>query len=391
LDHHLLILDRTAAEIFVKLPPHQLIITPQAWQTCLEQLRAQPRLAIDLEANSMYAYREQVCLIQISCPKQDYIIDPVADIDLSGLGEMIADPAVEKVFHAAEYDLLLVKREYGWELNNLFDTMWAARILGYSRFGLASLLEDLYQIKLNKRYQKSNWCKRPLSPSQLTYAQHDTHFLLRLRDQLELELVDAGRMEEAREIFEEQTHVTPNNNHFDPDSFWSINGAYDLEPPQQAILRALNIYRDEEAQRRNQPLFKILHDKTLLQLAEETPRSFNQMQEIPGMTWGQIRRYGEGILDTIAAAASDPPPDHPKRSKRPSDQVLNRYEKLHNWRKNRARKRGVESDVIISRHALWEIAEKEPANLADLAELETLGEWRCQTYGQEILAVISNN
>ena len=373
----------------MNLPPHQLITTPQTWQTCLAQLSAQPRLAIDLEANSMYAYRERVCLIQISIPQQDYIIDPVADIDLSGLGELIADPAVEKVFHAAEYDLLLLKREYGWELNNLFDTMWAARILGYKRFGLASLLEDLYQVKLNKRHQKSNWCKRPLSPSQLTYAQHDTHFLLRLRDQLETELETADRMEEAHEIFLEQTRVTPNDNHFDPDNFWSINGAYDLTEQQQAILKALNIYRDEEARQRNQPLFKILHDKILLQLAEETPRNFNEIEAIPGMTWGQIRRYGRGILEAISAGANDSPPDHPKRPKRPSDQVLNRYEKLHKWRKNRARKRGVESDVIISRHTLWEIAEENPTCLTDLAALETLGAWRCQTYGQEILDLLS--
>jgi ribonuclease D len=373
----------------VKLPPHQLIKTPQAWQTCLERLSAQPRLAIDLEANSMYAYREQVCLIQISIPQQDYIVDPVADIDLSGLGQLIADPAVEKIFHAAEYDLLLLKREYGWELNHLFDTMWAARILGYKRYGLASLLEDLYQIKLNKRYQKSNWCKRPLSPAQLAYAQHDTHFLFRLRDKLGQELETAGRLIEAHEIFEEQTWVTPNNHHFDPDSFWSINGAYDLTPSQQAILKALNIYRDQEAQARNLPLFKVLHDKTLLQLAQDTPRNFNQMQEIHGMTWGQIRRYGRDILDVISAGANDPPPAHPQRPERPPDAVLNRYEKLHNWRKNRARKRGVESDVIVSRHTLWEIAEKKPATQTDLAGLETLGEWRRQTYGQEILDLLS--
>ncbi|MEJ2746302.1 MAG: HRDC domain-containing protein [Anaerolineae bacterium] len=374
----------------MKLPPHQLITTQSAWQTCLEQLEKQPRLAIDLEANSMYAYRESVCLIQISIPRQDYIIDPVKDIDLSGLGKLVADPAVEKVFHAAEYDLILLKRQYGWELNHLFDTMWAARILGYERYGLASVLEDLYGIKLNKRHQKSNWCKRPLSPAQLTYAQHDTYFLLRLRDQLEQELVEAGRLEEAHEIFEEQTHVTLNDNHFDPDSFWSINGAYDLTPQQQAILKALNIYRDEEAQARDRPLFKILHDKTLLQLAQQAPRSFNQMQEIPGMTWGQIRRYGRGIIEAINTGLNSPPPEHPQRAKRPPDAVLNRYEKLHNWRKIRARQRGVESDVIISRHALWEIAEKKPATLSDLAELETLGEWRCQTYGQEILDLLSN-
>ncbi len=372
----------------MNLPRHELITTPQAWQACLKRLQAAKSLAIDLEANSMYAYREQVCLIQISIPEQDYIIDPVVGLDLDGLGELIAAPDVEKIFHAAEYDLILLKKEYGWELNNLFDTMWAARILGYERYGLANLLEALYQIKLNKRYQKSNWCKRPLTPSQLTYAQHDTHFLFRLRDHLAAELRAANRWQEAQEIFAEQTQVTPNDNHFDPDSFWSINGACDLTKQQLAILKQLNIYRDKEAKQRNLPLFKVLGNKTLVLLAQETPRNFNQLSEIHGMSWGQIRRYGRGILAAIQAGQNAPYPKRPKREKRPSEQTLNRYEKLHNWRKNRARRRGVESDVIISRHTLWDIARQNPGSLEELAQIKSVGPWRFQTYGQEILALL---
>ncbi len=372
----------------MNLPPYQLVETPHAWQACLENLQREPRLAIDLEANSMYAYRERVCLIQISTISQDYIIDPVKELDLDGLGVIIANPAVEKVFHAAEYDLLLLKREYGWTLNNLFDTMWAARILGYERYGLANLLELLYQVKLNKRYQKSNWCKRPLSPDQLIYAQHDTHFLFRLRDHFAAELQEANCLEEAHEIFAEQTQVTPNNHHFNPDSFWSINGASDLTRPQQAILKVLNIYRDQEARRRNLPLFKVLSNKTLLQLAQDAPRSFNQLNRVHGMTWGQIRRYGDRILEVIAAGKHASPPKRPKRVKRPSDQALNRYEKLHQWRKTRARKRGVESDVIISRHTLWDIAEQNPHTPDDLAHVDSVGKWRLQAYGQEILDVL---
>lgn len=372
----------------MNLPRHQLITTPQAWQACLKQLQAEESLAIDLEANSMYVYREQVCLIQISIPEQDYIIDPVADLDLSGLGVLIADPAIEKVFHAAEYDLILLKKEYGWELNNLFDTMWAARILGYKRYGLANLLEELYEVKLNKRYQKSNWCKRPLTLPQLAYAQHDTHFLFRLRDHFIAELTAANRLEEAREIFAEQSQVTPNDNQFDPDSFWSINGINDLTNQQQAVLKKLNIYRDKEAQQRNLPLFKVISNKTLLLLAQEEPRSFNQLNQIQGMSWGQIRRYGEQILAAIEAGRNAPHPKRPKREKRPSDQVLNRYEKLHNWRKNCARRRGVESDVIISRHTLWDIARQNPRTLESLAQIESVGPWRFQTYGQEILDLL---
>ena len=139
-------------------------------------------MAIDLESNSLYSYREEVCLIQLSTAEKDYILDPIAGSDLFGLGQIIQDPSIEKVLHAAEYDCILLRRQYGWKLENLFDTMWAARILGHARYGLANVLEDAYGIKLNKKYQKANWCKRPLTKAQLNYAQMDTHFLLQLRD-----------------------------------------------------------------------------------------------------------------------------------------------------------------------------------------------------------------
>lgn len=369
----------------MKLPSHRLITTTQDWQEGLEKLQAEPRLAIDLEANSMHAYREQVCLIQISIPRQDYIIDPLAKLDLSGLGSLIANPAIEKVFHAAEYDLTLIKRQYGWELNNLFDTMWAARILGYSRYGLAHLLKSLYNVRLNKRFQKSNWCKRPLSPAQLTYAQLDTHYLLPLRDQLDAELKLKGRDQEAKEIFKEQTRVKLSNNEFDPDDSWSISGAYDLNRQQQAVLRELAVYRNHVARQRNQPLFKIFSDRTLLELAQAAPGRLEELRQIHGMSSGQIRRYGRHLMDVIEAGKQAAPPPYPKRNKRPPEPVTNRYEKLHTWRKSRAQLRGVESDVIISRDALWKIAEANPQTVAELAQVDLVGKWRSQVYGEEIL------
>jgi len=372
----------------VNLPRHKYIVAPFDWQACLAKLQSEPRLAIDLEANSMYAYRERICLIQVSIPSQDYIVDPLSRLDLDPLGDMLANPDVEKVFHAAEYDLTLLKREYGWELNNLFDTMWSARILGYKRYGLANLLKELYQVELNKRFQKSNWCRRPLSLAQRTYAQLDTHYLLDLRDYLAAELNKAGREEEAREIFAEQTQVKYSNHEFDPDSFWFIPGIQDLNQRQQAVLKSLNIYRDQEAQLRNRPHFKIFNNKTLLELAKAMPTTIKQLRPIHGMTPGQIRRHGDPLLLAIEKGINAPFPSPPKRNKRMSDSVLNRYDRLHRWRKNRAQARGVESDVIMSRSALWAIAKANPRTLKDLDQIDSIGDWRNQTYGQEILNLL---
>lgn len=369
---------------------YQLITGPRQWSDCLEQLLVEPRLAVDLEANSMFAYRERVCLIQVSTPSQDFIIDPLARLDFHVLGEIFADPGVEKVFHAAEYDLILMKRQYDWEVNSLFDTMWAARILGYKRYGLASLLEQFYNVRLNKRYQKSNWCQRPLTPEQLAYASYDTHFLFRLRDKLAAELDAEGCLEEATEIFTENTRVKISNNDFDPNSFWSINGVHDLTRQEQAVLKAVNIYRDREAKRRNQPLFKIFSERTQLEIAQRLPETMDELATVHGMSKGQLRRYGRTLLEIVRNAKRAEPPVIPRKPKRVSERVLSRYERLHSWRKHRARARGVESDVIISRDALWELAHTNPQTGEALNQLKHVGEWRSRTYGSEILQVLQD-
>jgi ribonuclease D len=373
----------------VNLPPHKLVTTDSDWRKTLDRLQIEDRIAIDLEANSLFAYRERVCLIQISTMEQDYIIDPLTDLDLRGLGAIISDPKVEKVFHAAEYDLILLKRQYGWVLENLFDTMWASRILGYRRCGLANLLEKFYKVKLDKRHQKANWSKRPLPKNQLTYAQMDTHFLLSLRDKFVAELDAKGRMEEAQEIFSEQSHVHVNSNKFDPDSFWSITGVHDLNPRQQAIVKALHVYRDQLARQQNRPPFKVYDDRTVIELAAAEPKQLEDLPNIHGMSKGQIRRYGRKLLRVISKAQRAPAPKKPKtNSQRPPDEIVNRYERLRNWRKQRAQARGVESDVIISRDILWDLAFKNPKTPGDLDAIRSLGPWKRENYGDEILYVL---
>lgn len=370
---------------------YHLVADRDSWERCWQRLRQKSRLAIDLEANSLYAYRERACLIQISIPDADYIVDPIPDYDLSELGDLLEDPRIEKVFHAAEYDLILLKRDYGWSLNNLFDTMWAARILGYAQIGLASLLEQHFNIRLSKRFQKANWCHRPLDAAELVYAQMDTHYLLALRDILASELDSQGRAEEAAEIFAEQSQVRLPANGFDPDGFWNLNGTHELKPAQKAALKSLYLFRDQEAKRRNLPPFKICSDRTLLELAEQLPQNLSELEMIHGMSTRQRERYGRRLLALIAEARQSPPPVQPKRPPRPPDAVLNRFDRLHRWRKQRAQSRGVESDVIVSRDALWTIAQQNPVTLPELEALDVLGPWRLKTYGEELIQLMRSH
>jgi ribonuclease D len=376
--------------VIVSLPPPILVQTPAAWNDCLAALQKQDQLAVDTESNSLYAYQEQVCLIQVSTPEQDYIIDPLALADLVGLADLMADPGVEKIFHAAEYDLLSMKRDFGFCFANLYDTMLAARILGWKKVGLASILKQEFQVQVNKRYQRANWGRRPLSPEQIAYARQDTHYLFDIRNILERELQAVGRVTEARESFAQVAMTpAPEPRRFCPEDFWGLlNGRYQFTPPQQAVLRELFIFREREAQRRNRPPFKILGNRTLIELAEALPHYPDEFQGIHGLTRRVTNRYGRKLIHVIKKGLRADPPEPPSQRVRPPEVVLIRFDALHNWRKERAAQRGVESDIIVSKKALWEIASRDPKTVEDLIAIQYLGDWQRKEYGKEILRVL---
>lgn len=372
------------------LPPPALIEDPDGLQSLIARMAGAPRVALDTESNSLHAYQEQVCLMQFSLPEGDFVLDPLAVRDLGALGAVLADPGIEKIFHAAEYDLICLQRDFGFQLTNLFDTMVAARTLGWKKLGLANILEERFGVTLNKRFQRADWAKRPLTPEHLAYARLDTHYLIALRDELVAELAAAECWEEAREEFERVSvarngEAAPGGS--DPHGFWRITGARELHPPQLAVLRELFHYRDHMARKLNRPVFKVMGDGTLLSVAKALPASRRALKEVPGMTEGQMRRHERGLLEAVRKGKSAPPPRFP-RAERIADDVLARYEALRTWRKGRATKRGVESDVIVPREVLWELARRAPSTLDDLAQVPGLMPYRRAMYGEEILAVL---
>lgn len=371
------------------LPPPILVETADAWRACLSHLNQQQELAVDMESNGLHAYRERVCLIQVSSPGQDYLIDPLRLSNIDGFGELMADPAVAKIFHAAEYDLLSMKRDYCWSFANLFDTMLAARILGWRKIGLGNILKQEFDVIVDKRFQRANWGRRPLSPEQIAYARKDTHYLIPLRRKLEAKLEAAGRLAEATDSFQRLTEVVPVHRCFSADSFWGLlNGRSQLAPQQHAVLRELFVFREHEAQRRDRPPFKILGNRTLIELAEELPHHLDEIQGIYGMTPRVISRYGRQLIKIIRRGMRLPPPERPAHQPRPPEAVLARFDALMSWRKARADKRGVESDIIVSRKALWELAVRDPKDAAALEPIRLLGGWQRKTYGDEILQLL---
>ncbi|MBF8281708.1 MAG: rnd [Anaerolineales bacterium] len=371
------------------LPPPVFVADARGLAALVRALAGEPALAVDTESNSLFAYRERVCLIQFSTPARDYILDPLALPDLGSLAPLFANPQQQKVFHAAEYDLLCLKRDYDFEFAEIFDTMIAARTLGWPQMGLAAILEARFGVKMNKKYQRANWGQRPLTPAQLDYARLDTHYLFALRDVLQSELAAASRVEEAREEFARLTRVKPEPNGSDRHGFWRINGARDLPSPQAAVLRELYLYRERQAERADRPPFKIMSDQTLLEIAQRCPAQTRELQGVMGMTPAQIHRHGAGLLGAVQRGLSAPPPHPPPPAFEP-DVVRERYERLRQWRKQKAQARGVESDIIIPREAMWQLARRAPRTPDELAGIEELGPWRRQTYGMEILQVLGS-
>jgi ribonuclease D len=377
--------------IDAELPPPVWVDTPARLAALAADLSHQPLIAVDTESNSLHAYRERVCLIQFSTADTDYIVDPLALPDLSPLSAPLAKPVIEKIFHAAEYDLICLRRDFGWQINSLFDTMIAARTLGWQQMGLAALLEAYFGVKVNKRHQRADWGARPLTADQLAYARLDTHYLIPLREKLTRDLRAKGCWPEAREAFERLSRLNgnaiPAPAAFDPESFWRISGARDLTPRQAAALRELFIYREDIARRHDRPPFKVMSEATLLALAQAAPATLDELKPIPGMTDGQIRRHGAQLLQAISRGRKAHAPRPPAQERHDND-VLERYETLRRWRKQRAQERGVESDVIVPREVLWEIALNPPQAPADLAAVAGFGPVRRAKYGEEIIRAL---
>ncbi len=363
------------------------LITKQAdLGRVVQELRTQPIVAVDTESNSLFAYREQVCLIQFSIPGSDYLVDPLALDNISALGKIFSDPKIEKVFHAAEYDLLTLQRDFGFRFKNIFDTMAAARILGRKQVGLGSLLKDEFGVELEKKYQRANWGKRPLPKPMLEYASLDTHYLIRLRNLLAAELDKRKRWPIAKEDFSRLTQVNGKPPEPHGVDVWRVSGVYDLKPQQVTILKYLAEYREERAKSLDRPLFKVIGDKTLVAIAEKSPETLEELSELPGMTPGQVRRHGKAMLQAVWEGKKDDPTKRP-RNNYIDDRIINLIEALRNWRKQRARKIGVESDIVLPRDVLEKIGHAMPESKEALAELMKDVPWRFQEYGDQIFQI----
>ena len=364
----------------------QWIDDQSALDSIIPALSKGPYLAVDTESNSLFAYQEQVCLIQFSTADTDYLIDARAGLDLSCMHSVFNDSTVEKIFHAAEYDVMCLKRDYGFEFNNIFDTMQAARILGFKHLALSTMLEGQFHIQPIKSFQKADWGKRPLAHDMRQYARLDTHYLIPLRERLDEQLRKSGLHALAQEDFRRLCRVE--NNHIDAPLYAQIRGYYHLSLKQLSVLDALCRYRDELASQLNRPLFKVIGSRALYALAEVSPQAIEALENITDLSPRLAKRYGYGLIQAVKRGLEAPPIVLP-RHKRPSQAYIKRLENLKLWRKNRGKKMGVQSDIVLPRDILEYIAGRQPKDVFELKEVMEEVPWRFNHFGGEILQVIT--
>jgi ribonuclease D len=356
-------------------------------------------VAVDTEADSFYHYFDKTCLVQIATRKEIFLVDPLAlggPEELQPLAKLFAAPDIRKIFHAAEYDLYVLKRDCGFRFDALFDTMLSAQLLGYPAVGLAALVERHFDIRLPKDEQRSDWSVRPLTDTQLTYAAADVAHLIALGDRLERELRKLKRLGWAEEEFEALARREWPERSFDRLGYLRIKGARNLDPIGLSVLRELYLVRDRRAREIDRPPFKVLGNRTLLEIAERRPTTESALASIKGVTELILRRFGREVLGAVergekkghgpipkGAANGGAPPR--RRMDRGTER---RLLQLKRWRAERARETGLDPGVLCPNAVLETIAWHNPQTAREIRELGGVKGWFAESFAEEVTAAL---
>ncbi|MEN8782651.1 MAG: HRDC domain-containing protein [Desulfobacterales bacterium] len=368
-----------------------VIETPAALAKLARKFQHAPAVAVDLEADSMYHFQEKVCLIQMATLQSSAVIDPLRLQDLESLRPVFANPAIEKIFHGADYDVRSLFRDFGIEIAHLFDTQIACKFLGLKETSLEAVLQARFGVTLNKKYQRKDWSKRPLPDEMIAYAADDVRYLLPLTKMLVGELKDKGRLAWVQEECDLLSRVrSPQNNH-EP-LFLGFKGAGRLNPRSLAVLEALLQLRRRVAENKDRPLFKVFSNKSLLQLAVEKPTNTKRLDESGVLSSKQFKMYGDELAEAIQRTRKIPSDDLPvyprKKNRAMHPAVPDRIKALKNWRDKKARTLGVEPAVLLNKSMLAALATEKPVKQQSLNAVKELKEWQKNEFGDEIVGVL---
>lgn len=366
----------------------QYIDTPEQVELFLDDISGVREIALDTEGASFHRFIDRIYLLQITTRERSAVIDPIPIGAPPRLGEALEDPAIEVVFHDADYDLRLLYQDYGWHVRNIFDTRIAAQLLGIKSFGLAALLEQFFGVQLDKKHQRADWSLRPLTQGMLDYAAQDTRYLLDLRDELRSRLEKLGRLEWAKEEFE-RLEGTKWDAEDESQNFLRIKGARDLTRRELALLRELVPWRDGVARDLDRATFRVMGNEVLIDIARTAPVNVQQLAGLKGMPRGILDRGGAAILSAVKRGlevAEEHLPRFPRAAKweREEDFEAN-VARLKTIRDAAAVRLSLDPGVLCSRERLEAIVRRRPARVKDLEDVSGLRRWQIGEMGEEFV------
>jgi ribonuclease D len=348
-------------------------------------------LALDTEGASFHRFLDRIYLLQISTREESAIIDPLPIGSPAKLGQLLESKTVEVVFHDADYDLRLLHQDYGWHVTNIFDTRVASQLLGIKSFGLAALLDQFFQVKLDKKHQRADWSMRPLTADMLLYAAQDTRYLLQLKDHMKAELKGRGRMHWAEEEFA-RLEGTRWDAEDSMEGFLRIKGARDLSRRELAVLREVANWRDTVAGQLDRATFRVMGNEVLPELSRIAPKSASELGAIKGMPKGMIDRAGADIIAAVRRGMEVPEADLPKFPKgqrwnkdRDFDEKVAR---LKSVRDAAATRLELDPGVLCSRERLENVARSGAKTVADLAAVPDLRRWQIEEMGEGFIRAL---
>jgi len=360
-----------------------------ALDRALARVAANPVVAVDTEADSLHSYFDKVCLIQISVPGDDLVVDPLRKLDLTRFGELLADRAIIKILHGADYDLRILNRDFGFTPANLVDTMICAQLLGYEAIGLAALLERHFALKLDKSHQRADWAQRPLSREMLAYAATDTRHLIELAEKLRAELEALGRWEWAVEEFARLETIRWSERG-DEEPFRRLKGIGSFDRRSLAVVRALYDFRDRLAREADRPPFKIFSNDTIIDAAKTKPQQDEELAKMKALTPGHRQRFGREIVRLVREAMALPEERLPERGESKPwlrDRELDRrIDALKKVRDKYAAELKVDPSVVAPRHVLAAVATLRPKSVADLDTIPAMRNWQKQVLGDALVS-----
>lgn len=369
-----------------------LITEAAQFKELMGHLSGESSLALDTEASSFHRFHERIGLIQLSNRKDTWLLDPLALSDVAGLGDLLGSEAGETVIHDADFDLRLLKHMYGFRVRHIFDTLIAAELVNEPELGLAALLKKYFGLQLDKRYQKADWCKRPLTPGMLSYAAMDTRYLIALRDELEAALRAKGRLPWAAEEFGLLTEIPFRNKDAETPGFLRIKGAKVLRPRELAILKELHEWRNEVAAKMDRAPFMVLGNEVLIGLSREPVGSLGALASLKGVGPVVVEKYGNAILAAVERGRQMPKdlwPQVEKPKRRPRDPQLDeRVKRLKAVRDQLAAGHELRPGIVAANHLLMDIAVAKPSSLEELMAIPEMRRYQAQEFGPGLLEVI---